>query len=48
MLAMEQAEWKPFRDALDKSEIERSLMICGKFLDGTFQLALILFDSTHF
>ncbi|HEX6282487.1 MAG TPA: hypothetical protein VFZ67_09690 [Nitrososphaera sp.] len=42
-LAMEKEEWKPFRNALDKSD-RKSLMRCGIFLDGTFQLAPILFN----
>jgi hypothetical protein len=39
-LAMEEQDWKPFRNALD-NPIERSLMRCGTFLDGTFQPAAV-------
>jgi hypothetical protein len=42
-LAVEKEEWKPFRNALDKRD-RKKLMTCGTFLDGTFQLALILYS----
>jgi hypothetical protein len=43
-LAMEKEEWKPFRNALDKSDRKKFLKRCGTFLNGTFQLALILYS----
>jgi hypothetical protein len=43
-LAMEKEEWKPFRNALDKSDRKKFLKRCGTFPNGTFQLALILYS----
>jgi len=45
-LAMdEKEEWKPFRNALDKSDRKEFLMSCGTFPNGIFQLALILYNT---
>jgi hypothetical protein len=41
-LAMEKEEWKPFRNALDKSGRKKFLMICGTFLGCISQPAPIL------
>jgi hypothetical protein len=47
-LAMEKEEWKPFRNALDKSDRKKFDERCLTFLDFTFQLALILFSMSDF
>jgi hypothetical protein len=43
-LAMEKEEWKPFRNALDKSDRKKFLMKCGTFPNGMFQPALTLYS----
>jgi hypothetical protein len=37
-LGMEKEEWKPLRNALDKSDRKKFLMRCGTFPNSTFQL----------
>jgi hypothetical protein len=43
-LAMEKQEWKPFRNALDKSDDRKKFDEISELPRSTFQLALILYS----